>query len=186
MNHIQPTKGILRFRFQARCSRLETHSEPPNDCSGEVASGCEIGSKLVVSGGDAAPIFEAAEGALDEVSSLVGLRIERVPPFSGWVVGNDRLRASGDEEFTQGIAVVGRIGGTKTAGWQRADQGSCNRYVALLAGGYFECEGTAAAIDNSMDFCRSPASRAADRLDVGPPFPPAAERCALAVVLSIM
>jgi hypothetical protein len=65
---------------------------------------------------------------------------------------------------------------------QTADDGC----VAALAGGYFERDGTTATIDNSMDFCRSPAARAADRLELGPPFPPAAERCALAVVLSII
>jgi hypothetical protein len=40
--------------------------------------------------------------------------------------------------------------------------------IAELARGYLEREGTAATIDNSMDLCRSPAARAADRLDVGP------------------
>jgi hypothetical protein len=40
-------------------------------------------------------------------------------------------------------------------------------------------------IDHGVDFRRPPAARAANRLRFGPAFPPAAERCALAVVLSM-
>jgi hypothetical protein len=36
-----------------------------------------------------------------------------------------------------------------------------------------------ALVDRGMDFRRASAARAADGLLVGPPFPPAAERCAL-------
>ena len=62
------------------------------------------------------------------------------------------------------------VGGKEATGRQWFDQGSGERGVAALAWGYFEREGTAAAMDNSMDFCRSAAARAADRLGIGPPF----------------
>jgi hypothetical protein len=106
--------------------------------------------------------------------------------LAGRVVGNDGPGAALDQELPEGIAIVGGVGGAQARRRQRVEQGASDGCVAALAGCYFEREGTAAAIDNSMDFCRSPAARAADRLVVGPPFPPAAERCALAVVLSII
>jgi hypothetical protein len=106
--------------------------------------------------------------------------------LAGRVVGNDRLGAALDEKQPEPIAVIGGIRGAQTAWRQRFEQIAGDGCVAALAGGYFEGDGTAATIDNSMDFCRSPAARAADRLEIGPPFPPAAERCALAVVLSII
>jgi len=106
--------------------------------------------------------------------------------FSGRVVRDHRTGTALGQEKPERVAVVGSIGGTQAARRQRFEQAACDRCIAALAGRYLECEGTAASIDNSMDFCRSPAARAADRLEIGPPFPPAAERCTLAVVLSII
>jgi hypothetical protein len=106
--------------------------------------------------------------------------------LAGRVVGNDRLGAALDQKEPEPIAVIGGICGAQAGGRQRFDKAAGDGRVAALAGCYLEREGTAATVDNSMDFCRSPAARAADRLVVGRPFPPAAERCALAVVLSII
>ena len=106
--------------------------------------------------------------------------------LAGRVVGYDRLCTALDQEKPEPVAVIGGICRAHTAWRQWFEQALGNRCVAALAGSYLERDGTAATIDNSMDFCRSPAARAADRLEVGPPFPPAAERCALAVVLSII
>jgi hypothetical protein len=55
-----------------------------------------------------------------------------------------------------------------------------------LAGGYFEGDEAAFAVDDGVDLGRPAAARAADRLDFGPPFPPPAERWALALVESII
>ena len=106
--------------------------------------------------------------------------------LAGWVVGNDRLGATVGQKQPEPIAVIGGVRSAQTARRQGFERTTGNWRVAALAGGYFERDGTTATIDNSMDFCRSPAARAADRLEIGPPFPPAAERCALAVVLSII
>jgi hypothetical protein len=48
-----------------------------------------------------------------------------------------------------------------------------------------ECDGTTLAVGQRMDFRRAAAARAADGLVRLPPFPPAAERCALTAKLSI-
>lgn len=106
--------------------------------------------------------------------------------LSGRVVGDHRPGAALDQKQPERIAIVGGIAGAPARRGQRFQQATRDRGIAALPWRYLERNGTAATIDNSMDFCRSPATRAADRLELGPPFPPPAERCALAVVLSII
>ena len=167
-------------------TRLQTQSKPPDHEGSQGHGGGEVGGELVVTSGDAAPILEPAEHALNQVAQLVGLRIEGMEVLAGRIVRNDRLGAALDQEPPERIAVIRGIGGAQTACWQRLNQAAGDWCVAALARGYLERDGTAATIDNSMDLCRSPAARAADRLELGPPFPPPAERCAFAVVLSII
>jgi hypothetical protein len=90
--------------------------------------------------------------------------------LAGRVIGNDRLGAALDQKQPEPVAVIGGIRGAQTAWRQRFQEAAVDRCVAALAGGYFERDGTTATIDNSMDFCRSPAARAADRLEIGPPL----------------
>jgi hypothetical protein len=105
--------------------------------------------------------------------------------FARRVVGDDRGRAALEKEAPQPVAVIGSVAGQGTTRRDGADQDGRNANIAALARRHFECDGSAAGIDDGVDFRRAPAARAANRLRVGPPFPPAAERCALAVVLSM-
>jgi len=57
--------------------------------------------------------------------------------------------------------------------------------VCCLPGSQQEGERTTVSIGDGVDFGVATAPAAADRLEVRPPFPPAAERCALTCVLSI-
>src|SRR5207245_11573918 len=82
----------------------------------------------------------------------------------------DRVGAGLYQEQSEPVAVIGGGAGAQTAWRQRFEQAAGDRCVAALAGGYFKRDGTTATIDNSMDFCRSPAARAADRLEIGPLF----------------
>ena len=45
-------------------------------------------------------VLEAAEGALDDVSSTVGDGVESLDPLSGGIFGNDWLGAAGGEDVT--------------------------------------------------------------------------------------
>lgn len=76
----------------------------------------------------------------------------------------------GEEQGAQGIAVAGGVGGAAFGGGQAQDHAGRDRGVPLLSRCQFEGDGTAATIDNSMDFCRSTAARATDGLGIGPPF----------------
>ena len=123
-----------------------------------MASGFEVPLEFVVSCGNAPPVLETAEHALDEVASFVGLRVERMAVLAGGIVGDDGRGAAGDQETAQGIAVIGGVGGEQARGWQAEDQGRSDGGVTPLPRCQFECDGTAATIDNSMDFCRSAAA----------------------------
>ena len=104
--------------------------------------------------------------------------------LAGRVVGDDGLGAALDKEAAQSVAVIGGIG--DQSGWWRqgADQRQRHQSVTALAGRDLNGQGPARAINSQMDLRRSPATRAAYGLEIGPPLPPAAERCALICVLS--
>jgi hypothetical protein len=99
-----------------------------------------VDGEPVVAGGDAAPVLEAAEGALDQVAQPAGERIERVAALAGRVVGDDRQRATGDRELPQGVAVVGGVGDAQPGGRQRFDERRRDRQVVPMAGAQREGE----------------------------------------------
>jgi hypothetical protein len=111
--------------------------------------------------------------------------IEGIASLARRIVGDDRLGALLGKKAPQPVAVIGGVACQAAARRDRADQRRGDANVAQLARRYFEGDRASAGIDDRMDFRGAAAARAADRLRIGPPFPPAAERCALAVVLSM-
>ena len=165
------------------CSRLQTQSGPPDDNGCEHDGGSEGGCELVIAGCDASPIFEAAEHAFDEIALAIGNLVEGMMFFPSWVVRDDWDSPALSQEAT--IAVISCIRGQAAARRNSADQGCRNPNIAEMAGRHFDGDGASARIGDGVDFRRATAARATNRLRLGPPFPPAAERCALAVVLSM-
>ena len=146
----------------------------------------EVSCELVVTGRDAAPVLEAAEGAFDEVSSFVGGAIEGVETLTGRVVGNDGQRPALAQELAERVAVVGGVGGTAAA-WRKLSKKLSGRpHVADLSRRHLDGDGAPERVADGVDLGRAPAAGAADSLRFRPPFPPAAERCALAVVESML
>jgi hypothetical protein len=139
-------------------TRVETHSEPPIHDDGECNRGGIVGSELVVAGREAAPVLEAAEGALDQVAQPIGERIEGLAADAPRIVGNHRKRAAGDQEATEGIAVIGSIGSAEPGCGEGLEQGRRERQVVPLPGAQRERERSAAAIDNGVDFGRPAAA----------------------------
>lgn len=104
---ISPERAARRISS----SRVQTRSYPPSDDGCEGDGGGEVCGEFVVAGGDASAVFEAAEHALDEIAQLVGLAIEGMKVLAGWVVGDDRPGAAGDQEEPEVVAVIGGITG---------------------------------------------------------------------------
>lgn len=105
--------------------------------------------------------------------------------LAGRVVGNDGYGSAPEQEVAQTIGVIGGVGRTYARRRQGCEQGNGDRRIATLAWCHFEGDGSAEAIADGMDFRAPAAARAADGLRIRPPFPPAAARCALAVVESM-
>jgi hypothetical protein len=91
-----------------------------------------------------------------------------------------------DQEPAQLVGVVGGVGQAHSRVGQRLKQVSGEGSIAPLPGGYLEGDEAPFAIDDSVDLGRATAARAPGRLNFGPPFPPPAERRALALVTSII
>ena len=101
------------------------------------------------------------------------------------LLGMTGLCAALDQEAAQAVAIVGGVASADPGRGQRRQQRKGRADVAELPRRYFDRDRPPVAIDDGVDLGRPPAARAADGLRRGPPFPPAAERCALAVVLSM-
>ncbi|MDA9504658.1 hypothetical protein XI09_07900, partial [Bradyrhizobium sp. CCBAU 11386] len=98
---------------------------------------------------------------------------------------NDRLSALLGEELSQTVGVVGFVGdqpldrsGCRKKGW-------CQRDIVDVTWREQQDAGTSLVIGYGVDFRRPATARTADGLPEVPPFPPAADRCALMWELSI-
>ncbi len=136
----------------------------------------EIARELVVSGGDAAEVLEAAEAALDDVSALVGSLTEGMDDDAVGLVGNDRLSAALEDLGTQFVPVIAFVGEKGAHGRGKRQHVGRGSDVGILAGGEMKHDRPAARIAQAMDFGGAPPARAADRLVLLPPFPPEAQR----------
>ena len=96
--------------------------------------------------------------------------------LSRWIVRDHRDGPALAQEEPKAVAVVGGIGGAQARRRQAGKKGQNEAKIAALSGCYLDGERPALAVDNRVDFGRAPAARAADRLFLRPPFPPAAER----------
>lgn len=63
----------------------------------------DVCRQLVASSGNAAPILEPAERALDEITPLVGALIERVEALAYRIVGDCRQGSATEQEAAQHI-----------------------------------------------------------------------------------
>jgi hypothetical protein len=105
--------------------------------------------------------------------------------LSGWVLFDDRGRIAVFQECSEGVAVVGCVGQQGSGRRKRCDQISRRADVAALAWSDGEGDQAPIAIDDGVDFAGSVASAPADSLLFRPPLPPALQRWALVVVLSM-
>ena len=142
---------------------------------------------LFAAHGDALEPLELADGLFDarpefietlgkEAASLLGV-------FPTRDHGCDATRKRSDAIC---VAVISLVGHRDARADVRADVERCLelRAVARLARGQVEIERVAVEIGLEVDFGREAATRAAERLALLPPFAPAAETWARAVVLS--
>ena len=99
--------------------------------------------------------------------------------FSIRAVGDDRLGPALIQFVAQLGAIVGLIA-EHPLGWlHSADEALRDRAVVCLASGQQDGKEAPFSICECVDLRVAPSARAANSLLLLPPFPPAAERCAL-------
>ncbi len=141
--------------------------------------------ELVISGCKPPPVLEATEHALDDVALFVGLAVKGMLCFAGGIVGDHRHGPAFRHELPQCVAVIGGVGGAELGRRQRPEQANGRPDVSTLSRRDRKAQQTAERVGDGVDFGGAAAAGAADGLGFGPPFPPAAERWALAEVESI-
>jgi len=105
--------------------------------------------------------------------------------LAGWVGRDHCCDPAFRQPITEALGVVGPIG-KQPSGWaDRRQEIARTGKIMGIAGCDQECNWASQIVCQRVDFCRAPATRAADRVMEGPPFAPAAERCALICVESI-
>ena len=153
--------------------RLRGQLPEPQDGGGDGDDGEELASGLLVASGDAADLLELGKAALDEVSFLVELAVERrlLRPRGG--VRNDGYRACLGKGFAAVVGVVGGVGQHRGRPIL-TEQGCGLRRIAALAGGEDDLGRTAQAADGQVDLGAQAAAGSANGLILRPFFAPAA------------
>jgi len=156
-------------------------------CASEADEGGVAGCGLVAAHGDAFEAFEFADRLLDACASAVQpLREELASCLGIFATRDDRGDAARASCHSVGAAVVSLVGhrDTRTDVGSDIERGLELGGIAGFAAGQVEVERVAVEIGLEVNFGREAATRAANGLALLPPFAPAAETWARAVVLS--
>lgn len=116
----------------------------------------------VVAGGDAAPVFEAAEHTLDLVAVFVefGVVFDRVLSMSAsGDAGRDTLGGQGGAEP---VAIVAPVSDQAVGSGERRHEGRCPAIVADLTGREQQSYGLAGSVADRVQLGSQPATRAAE------------------------
>lgn len=138
-----------------------------------------------MAGGHAPAILEMRECAFDDVAPSVGVLIKWMEPLARGVLVDDRCGSAVRQELAEGIVVVGGVTQRGYRGGQGSNESWGGTNVTSMAARQFEGDDASVPIGNGMDFCGSPTSASPNGLHLGPPFRPASQRRALAVVVSM-
>lgn len=133
---------------------------------------------------DASEVLEAAEEALDDVAVAIGHGIVAVGMLAVRLWGDDDLAATLGEPVTQGAGIVGAVGDELLGRSGDGQQVSCSVQIADVAGSEDKGERAAELIGQRVNLGGTSTARTPDRMSAGPPFAPAAERCAFTCMLS--
>lgn len=117
----------------------------------------KLGGELVVAGGDASPLLELGEEALDAPTVFIGNAVISMLVFAVPAGRDDRFPALLVDEIVQTIGVIGAVGQNLLCG-DATDEVAGGCHVVLLAGAEDEADWQAKRIDYGVDFGAEPAS----------------------------
>ena len=159
---------------------------PPYKGSCKAYRGEIVARQPVIACGNSPEVFQPVEGALDAPAKLVEAfaEAERLLPVAA--VRDDGLGCAFVQLLAQFGAVIGLVAEHAFRRLHAADQALSNRAVVGLASGQQDCDEASLSICECVYLRVAPSTRTANSLLLLPPFPPAAERCALTCVESII
>jgi hypothetical protein len=141
--------------------------------------------EFIVTRGNAPEVLEPGKHALDEVSLAIGFPVMRDEGFSPGDGRNDGLNVALLEKTSQAVGVVGLVG-DQSFDWASSGQQFLRHHdIVNVSGRDQQNSRLAGSVGEGVDRRRASAARAPYAFLEGPPFPPAAERCALTCELSI-
>ena len=159
--------------------RVRTQLGPPDDGGHDDHRGEKVPGQLVVSSGEAAEVLETPEHAFDEVALAIGHRVIRDRLFAAAEGRNDRFGAQPCQSLAKAIGIVGLVGNQAADSAGEKEDIWSYRDIVQITRRQQQYPGSTKFVGQRMDCRRAAAARSTDRFPEGPPFPPAAERCAL-------
>ncbi|MGY4282096.1 hypothetical protein ACVWXO_001316 [Bradyrhizobium sp. LM2.7] len=103
-----------------------------------MSSGREIPGEPVVSGGDAAEVFEPAKAALDDISAFVGAFVEVMDDDAVGFVGDDGLGAATNNFAAKVVAVIPFVSEERAHGRRERQNIGRRRDIGILASGQMQ------------------------------------------------
>src|SRR5258707_1727775 len=146
----------------------------------------QVSSQPVIARCDAPEVLQPVECTLDAPAKLVEAlaEAERLLPVAA--VGNDRRGSALVQFVAQFSAVVGLVAEHALRWLHSADDALRDRAIVCFASSQQNGDEAPFSICECGNLRVAPSARAANSLLLLPPFPPAAERCALTCVESII
>ena len=136
----------------------------------------EIFDVAIEACGDAPPVLEAAEHALDDVALFVDGAVVIILDLAVFAWCYDGLSAAFDQPLAQRLAVIALVS-DKLGGWRhRVDAELGNLAIMNVSGRQEQDAGPPLLVADGVEFGVSSAFRAADTMSQAPPFPPPAQR----------
>ena len=141
-----------------------TRSQPEHvDCR-ERDSIAKCPGELVVAGGDATEVLEAADRGLDPPALLVSLLVVADLDEPVLPARDDRLDATVTQLPSQGVGVVGAVGDEALAGADLGEQRVDAPDVAVMAGGQVDGDRSPEEVGGEVDLGGPSAARDANGL----------------------
>jgi hypothetical protein len=142
--------------------------EPDGD-SGEFNETHEVDEQLVVSGSDAAELFELVEEAFDDVAFFVEVDVVGTLDLAVSFWRDDDLGAGLGDPVDEMVGVIALVGDGRARG-DAVDKIMREGDVIALARGADQSDRIAKRIAGGVDFSAQPAARPAQALGICPPF----------------
>jgi hypothetical protein len=133
--------------------------------------------ELIEASSNSPEILEPTETALNNVAVLIGFLVVTDFLFAIGSAWYHRLDAELFEECPDGVAIIAFVGEKLFNAGDQTDAFLRHRAISGVTGCNDEGPRAAEFVDYRVDLAVATAFREPDRLKIGPPFPPPAQRC---------